>query len=288
MIVLSITSELGRIEEFFSEVVYPLWPLWLAGAIFFLAAAGYMAYRAGAFKRALQHRAITGVSLAVFLAVAAPVGYYAVSPLFDRNTVCEASPIPGAGAGSDKCEGVEVAATAGPTRQPTDRPSPTSTYAAGRGTASATLNAGGDAASPSSAPEQSEPPEPTNAPAAPTSAPTANPAPTPFAAHVVRQGTWQSADSFHYTIGDALLIETSPGQYTLRVENFSVRNGPDVFVLLSPSNDYQEGALNLGELKGTDGAFNYEVPAGTDVSQYASAIIWCRAFDVLFGHAVLQ
>jgi hypothetical protein len=58
-----------------------------------------------------------------------------------------------------------------------------------------------------------------------------------------------------------------------------------VFVLLSSTNDYNDAALNLGALKGTDGAFNYEVPAGTDVSQYQSVIIWCKQFDVLFGHA---
>ncbi len=59
-------------------------------------------------------------------------------------------------------------------------------------------------------------------------------------------------------------------------------------MLLSPSNEYEDGALNLGGLKGTDGAFNYDIPEGTDISQYMSAIIWCRQFDVLFGHAELM
>jgi hypothetical protein len=58
--------------------------------------------------------------------------------------------------------------------------------------------------------------------------------------------------------------------------------------MLSHTDGYEGEALNLGGLKGTDGAFNYEVPEGTDVSQYQSAIIWCRQFDVLFGHATLQ
>lgn len=242
--VLGITEELGRFEEFFSEVVYPVWPLWLAAALLGLLAVTYLGFQLGWHRFALEHRLLTGVSLAVVIAVAVPVGWYTVSPLFDRSTVCEASPIPGAGAGSEKCEDAVVAATTPPSATPTE-------------------------------------------PAATNDAPTSAPTEAPFEPSVVRQGEWMSADDFHFARGKALLIETEPGRFTLRVEEFSVRNGPDVFVLLSPSNGYEEGALNLGGLKGTDGAFNYEVPEGTDVSQYASAIIWCRQFDVLFGHAEL-
>lgn len=38
-------------------------------------------------------------------------------------------------------------------------------------------------------------------------------------------------------------------------------------------------------MKATDGAFNYEIPPGTDVSQFKSAIVWCKAFSVLFAAA---
>ncbi len=246
MTTLAITEELGRFEEFFSDVIYPVWPLWLAALIGGLAVAAFIGYRLGWHRFALEHRLLTSVTAAVAIAVAAPVGWYTVSPLFDRNTVCEASPIAGADAGSEKCEDVAVAATMPPGASSTDPP-PSGT-------------------------------------AAPTAAPTG----APFEAEVVRQGDWVGADDFHFARGKALLIETEPGKYVLRVEDFSVRNGPDIFVLLSPSNGYEDGALDLGGLKGTDGAFNYEVPEGTDVSQYRSAIIWCRQFDVLFGHAELM
>lgn len=252
---LSITSELGRAEELFSEVVYPVWPLWLAAALLLVAALGYVAYRRGWHRAVASHPLLTSVTVAVILAIAAPIGWYTVSPLFERNTVCEASPIPGADAGSDECDDVAFAATMPPTASPT--PAPTQLADA------------------------------TDAPVT-TPAPTEAPAPTPFAAREVTRGVWQSADDFHFTNGDALLIETAPGVYTLRVENFSVRNGPDVYVLLSPTNGYTGEALNLGSLKGTDGAFNYDVPAGTDITQYKSAIIWCKQFDVLFGYAELM
>ena len=254
---LSVTSELGRIEEFFSEVVYPVWPLWLAGVIVLAAAMGYVAYQRGWHRTAAAHPAITGIVVALILAISVPAGYYTISPLFERNTVCEASPIPGAESGSDDCEGVAVAATAGATASPapdaTDVP---------QGTAAPTAAA-------------------TAAPA--TDAPTAVPA---FEAQVVTQGEFHGADDFHFGNGQALLIETAPGVYTVRFENFSVRNGPDLFVYLSSNPEgFSDDAINLGGLKGTDGAFNYEVPAGTDISAFKSAIVWCDEFDVLFATA---
>ncbi len=126
--------------------------------------------------------------------------------------------------------------------------------------------------------------------AAPTPSvePASMPAP-PFAPRVAFEGQFQGADDFHFGRGKALLIETAPGRYALRVEEFSVRNGPDLFVYLSPDQGGgNEGALNLGRLKATDGAFNYEVPPGTDVSRYRTAIVWCRRFSVLFAAAPLM
>ena len=45
--------------------------------------------------------------------------------------------------------------------------------------------------------------------------------------------------------------------------------------------------MNLGGLRATDGAFNYEIPADVDVSQFESAVVWCKQFSVLFGTAPL-
>jgi Electron transfer DM13 len=246
---LAITEELGRSEEFFSDVIYPIWPVWLAGAIVVMAAALFLAYRLGWHQWAIQHRFLSAGIVAIVLAVSLPAGWYTISPLFERETVCEASPLAGAGAGSEKCEGVAAAA------------------------------GGTDAtATPAVAPDTRA----TEAPVA-TLAPTEA---TAFEPRVATQGEFAGADDFHFGRGHALLIETVPGGYTLRFEDFSVRNGPDLFVYLSTDpNGYSDDALLLGELKGTDGAFNYDVPPGTDVSQYKSAVVWCKAFSVLFATA---
>jgi uncharacterized membrane protein len=256
-VVLAITEEFGRLEEVFSEIVYPIWPVWLVAALVMLAAAAVVAYRLRWHDWALQHRLLTGAIVVVVLVIAVPTGWYTVSPLFNRETACEASPIAGTGAGSEKCEGVAAAAgNAG-----TATPGPPS------GETTATPAAG------------------TPAPDVPRATTPENEAPA-FEPGVVQQGEFAGADDFHFARGQALLIETAPGEYTLRFENFSVRNGPDLFVYLSTDAEgYSEDALLLGELKGTDGAFNYEVPNGKDVSQYKSAVVWCRAFSVLFATA---
>jgi hypothetical protein len=122
--------------------------------------------------------------------------------------------------------------------------------------------------------------------AAPTTSPTAVPTPTPFAPVTVAIGEFAGTDEFHFGRGTASLIEVEPGRYHLRLEDFSVRNGPDLYVYLSTdAGDYADDALELGLLKATDGSFGYDVPPGTDVGRFRSAIIWCKQFSHLFAVA---
>jgi hypothetical protein len=46
--------------------------------------------------------------------------------------------------------------------------------------------------------------------------------------------------------------------------------------------------IQLAGLKGNQGNQNYDLPAGFDPAAYRSAVIWCRAFNVVFGYAPLQ
>lgn len=106
---------------------------------------------------------------------------------------------------------------------------------------------------------------------------------------VALRGEFKGADQFHFGSGSAQIIQTAPGKYTLRLEDFSVRNGPDLYVYLSPDpNGYAPNAVNLGRLKADKGSFNYEIPDGTDISQVKSVVIWCRQFAVLFATATLS
>ena len=106
---------------------------------------------------------------------------------------------------------------------------------------------------------------------------------------ITSHGSFVGADAFHFGSGRALIQETTSGRHALRFEDFSVRNGPDLFVYLSPNADgYAPDAINLGRLKATDGNFNYEIPEGTDLSRIKSVVVWCRQFSTLFATAKLS
>ncbi|MFV2062273.1 MAG: DM13 domain-containing protein [Chloroflexota bacterium] len=103
------------------------------------------------------------------------------------------------------------------------------------------------------------------------------------------EGTFQGADELHFGSGQARLIEIAPGELVLSLEDFSVLNGPDLFVYLSPDpNGWTADSVLLGDLKATDGSFSYEVPRDIDLADVASVVIWCRAFSVLFATATLE
>ena len=118
---------------------------------------------------------------------------------------------------------------------------------------------------------------------------TETPVPPPTTASLIeRTGPFAGADEFHFGRGTARLIETAPGAFTVRLESFAVRNGPDLYVYLSPSADgYAADALELGPLKADQGNQNYRVPEGTDVTGAQSVVIWCKQFGVLFATAPL-
>ena len=102
-------------------------------------------------------------------------------------------------------------------------------------------------------------------------------------------GEWIGADDFHFGEGDARLVEGPDGQLTLSLEDFSVQNGPDLFVYVSPDpSGWTEDAVNLGTLKATDGNFSYEIPPEVSAEDIASAVVWCKAFGVLFATATLE
>jgi hypothetical protein len=148
-------------------------------------------------------------------------------------------------------------------------------------------------ASPSLPIASASPPESGGSPSSSASSPpppsSSAPSLTPFEPITVARGRFRGADDFHYGSGIARVLETKAGEYVLRFEDLSVRNGPDLYVYLSPSADgYASGAIELGQLKATDGSFNYAIPAGTDVNRLRSAVVWCKAFSVQFAHASFQ
>ncbi len=104
------------------------------------------------------------------------------------------------------------------------------------------------------------------------------------------EGAFSGADSFHKSEGSARVFTLPDGSKLLRLEDFSVTNGPalSVYLVQDKNGDPSSGFVSLGELKGNMGNQNYEIPAGTDVSEYGSVIVHCVPFNVTFAIAPLQ
>jgi len=105
------------------------------------------------------------------------------------------------------------------------------------------------------------------------------------------RGNFVEIDFIHKGSGDALILEY-PGKKILRLENFKVTNGPDLYVYLakssSPGGSVQSlgDFIDLGRLKGNIGDQNYDLP--DNAAGFASVVIWCKKFAVLFSYAVLK
>ena len=103
-----------------------------------------------------------------------------------------------------------------------------------------------------------------------------------------RTGRFAGTDDFHFGRGTAILREVAPARWVVRLD-FSVRNGPDLYVVLSHDRTgYTDEAIEVGRLRATDGSFNMRVPEGTDVSDVSSVLIWCKQFSHLFAVAPLD
>lgn len=110
---------------------------------------------------------------------------------------------------------------------------------------------------------------------------------------LLRIGTFRDQDVIHKGAGDAKIYRLESGELLLRFENFRVTNGPALVVVLSshpnPQNadELAEGKVQVAELKGNVGDQNYILDSAIKIEGIGSAIIYCRAFGVIFSVAPL-
>ncbi|MFV2197502.1 DM13 domain-containing protein [Nocardiopsis sp. LOL_012] len=96
----------------------------------------------------------------------------------------------------------------------------------------------------------------------------------------------------HNTSGTVQVLELADGSRYVRFEDLATSDGPDLHVWITDQEaggdwfKYRDGRyVALGELKGTHGSANYEIPADADISGMTSVVIWCDRFSVAFGSA---
>ncbi len=90
----------------------------------------------------------------------------------------------------------------------------------------------------------------------------------------------------HPASGTLRLIEEG-GKTFIRYENYKTINGPDLFVYLSKDVEATE-FIDLGEIRGTEGNINYEIPEGVSLSDYPYVLTWCKQFGVLFNYVKID
>jgi len=117
--------------------------------------------------------------------------------------------------------------------------------------------------------------------------------PMPGAPVLLAAGEFRDADRFHKGSGLAKLYDIPAIGRVLRFEEFRATNGPDLHVLLAaaplPTNRHDLGEyIDLGSLKGNVGDQNYDIPEDVDVARYASVVIYCKPFHVVFATATLN
>ncbi len=100
---------------------------------------------------------------------------------------------------------------------------------------------------------------------------------------VLKSGSFEGLYG-HAAEGTAKIIEVGGVSY-LRFEDFSVTNGPDLKVYLTPTGNINDG-VRLADLKGSRGAQNYEL-AGIDRGVQGFVVIYCQPFHVYFAQAEL-
>ena len=104
----------------------------------------------------------------------------------------------------------------------------------------------------------------------------------------LKQGTWQGVDNFHFAGGTATILRNGLGDFILRLENFHVRNGPDIHFFLSSDGTVGPGDIDLGSVPATMGNYNVPIPPGVDVDGVNFALVLCVPANFLFASAPLS
>jgi Electron transfer DM13 len=115
------------------------------------------------------------------------------------------------------------------------------------------------------------------------------PSPRPVAPSNVRLRSGRFEAVRHPATGAVTAIRLARGGRVLTLTDFEVDNGPDLrlYLVKGPARSEADvrDFVDLGALKGNRGNQQYELPAGLDLDRYSTAVIWCRAFSVLFARA---
>ncbi len=122
---------------------------------------------------------------------------------------------------------------------------------------------------------------------------------SPATAAATKSGTFAAGE--HPTTGTVRVGAENGQQFIELGEDFKTSEmGPDLVVILHQDADVlgstqppayaltADSYVVIAPLQQFQGAQRYEIPANVNLSDYASAAIWCRRFNATFGAATLR
>jgi hypothetical protein len=105
----------------------------------------------------------------------------------------------------------------------------------------------------------------------------------------LKTGTFESYA--HSLSGNVTVIKDTTGNVILRLENYTMTPGPDVDVYLSKTSSYSKSnVFKIDHLVDgySNATRNIDIANDSDLATYKYVLVWCVAFDQLFGYAELK
>jgi hypothetical protein len=97
----------------------------------------------------------------------------------------------------------------------------------------------------------------------------------------VAAGSFVGVD--HPGVGSVTLLSDGSQTFVRFEADFATDNGPDLYAVAYVGDE----RIELGVLKGNQGAQNYELPGEIDPTTVTTVSVWCKRFDSTFTEAAL-
>jgi hypothetical protein len=101
----------------------------------------------------------------------------------------------------------------------------------------------------------------------------------------LRAGAIRGID--HRASGTAVIYRQPDGRYIVGLEDIDIQPGPDYDLYVVPGENREDtkGGVRLGDLRGNRGTQFYDVPAGINLEDPRTVLVWCQTFAVPVANA---
>lgn len=106
------------------------------------------------------------------------------------------------------------------------------------------------------------------------------------AAQLLLKGNFQNGP-YGAVSGKGSVYKSFDGTYAVSLDSFSTNNGPDLYVYLSKE-IMPVNFIEVGRLRSTAGNQVYTLTGMPDLATYKYICIHCKAFNHLFGYALIN